>query len=96
MRAPPELTSEAKALLQTLGGPAGAGDPNVFVLQVEDGADGATLAAKRGGANDSPVTFTLAGSLGAVRAAATALAEDPSIVSHRYEARFDEAGTVIR
>jgi hypothetical protein len=42
------------------------------------------------------VTFTLSGSEGAVRAAALALAADPSIVRYRYTARFDEQGTVIQ
>jgi len=41
------------------------------------------------------VTFTLAGSPDAVRAAAGALARDPAIVRYRYEARFDEEGRVL-
>jgi hypothetical protein len=95
VRAPPELEAEADALLEVLGGSAGDGDPNVFELVVEPGAPGATLTATRGAANDSPVTFRLAGSLAAVRAAASALARDPTIVRMRYEARFDEAGKVV-
>ena len=95
VRHPPELADEAKALLDVLGGPTGKGEPNVFVLEVEDGADGASLTATRGPRNDSPVTFTLAGSLAAVRAAATALARDPAIVRFRHEARFDERGRVV-
>ena len=43
----------------------------------------------------SPVTFTLAGSEPAVRAAAQALAEDPAVIRYRYTARFDEAGEVV-
>jgi hypothetical protein len=91
----PELADAAAALLEVLGGPAGEGEPNRFVLAVEDGVDGAVLTAERGPKNDSPVTFTLAGSLAGVRAAATALARDPSIVRFRFEARFDEAGRVL-
>jgi hypothetical protein len=94
VRCPPELDEEGDALLQTLGGPVGKGKPNVFVLEVKSGANGATLTASRGSANDSPATFTLAGSLEAVRGAAAALADDPSIVRYRYEARFDESGRV--
>jgi hypothetical protein len=41
------------------------------------------------------VTFTLAGSEAAVRAAARALAKDPSVVRYRYTARFDEQGQVV-
>jgi Domain of unknown function (DUF4430) len=95
VRAPPALAREAEGLLRALGGPEGEGDPNVFVLRVVEGEDGATLAATRGPKNDSPVTFTLAGSEDAVRAAAAALAEDPSIVARRYEARFDGEGNVV-
>jgi Domain of unknown function (DUF4430) len=95
VRGPPELESEAEALLAVLGGADGEGDPNVFELVVEPGADGATLVAERGAANDSPATFTLAGSLTAVRAAAAALAGDPGVVRFRYKARFDEEGSVV-
>ena len=73
----------------------GEGEPNLVVLEVRPGEAGAKLAATRGSANDSPVTFTLSGSETAVRAAALALAADPSIVRYRYTARFDEQGTVI-
>jgi hypothetical protein len=95
VRAPAELDSEAAALLETLGGPAGEGEPNVFAVEIRTDADGATLTADRGDANDAPVTFTLAGSLVAVRAAMTALANDPAIVRFRYDARFDDDGTVV-
>jgi hypothetical protein len=95
VRGPPELEAEANALLETLGGAGGEGEPNVFELVVEPGGEGAMLTARRGGANDSPATFTLAGSLEAVRAGATALARDPTIVRFRYEVRFDEAGRVV-
>jgi hypothetical protein len=95
VRAPPELGSEADRLLEVLGGAGGKEEPNVFALLVEPGARGATLAAARGAENDSPATFTLSGSLAAVRAAASALARDPAIVRFRYEARFDEEGRVV-
>lgn len=100
VRGPPELAAEAEALRSLLA-PAGedperdASEPHLFVLEVEPGAEGVTLTASRGPANDSPVTFRLAGPLGAVRAAAAALAADPAIVRYRYEARFDEAGRVV-
>ena len=94
VRHPPELADEANALLEMLGGPAGEGEPNVFILEVQEGVEGATLTAKRGPKNDSPVTFTLAGSLAAVRGAAAALARDPAIVRFRHEARFDHRGAV--
>ena len=95
VRAPPELAAEAEALLETLGGPAGAGEPHTFALEVDSGAQGATLRAGRGPRNDAPVTFTLAGSFNAVRAAARSLAADPSIVRFRYDASFDETGNVV-
>ena len=94
VRGPPDLAREARALEKLLGA-GGAGKPNVFVIEVVDRASGATLTARRGPANDSPVTFTLAGSRRAVRAAASALARDPAIVRFRYEARFDERGEVV-
>jgi hypothetical protein len=96
VRAPADLAPEADALLETLGGPDGEGEPNVFAVEIRTDTDGATLSAERGPANDSPVTFTLAGSLTAVRAALAALAEDPSVVRYRYEAAFDDDGQVIR
>jgi Domain of unknown function (DUF4430) len=95
VRAPAGFAEEAEALLRTLGGPDGQGEPNVFVLEVVAGEDGATLRARRGSKNDSPVTFTLAGSEAAVRAAAASLAADPSVVARRYEARFDHSGRVV-
>lgn len=94
LRAPPELTDAADALRPVLGG-GGSGPPNVFELVIEPGQEGAELTAKRDLANDSPVTFRLAGSERAVRAATLALAADPAIVRHRYSARFDESGAVI-
>ena len=93
--APPEFAAEADALLEALGGPGGEGEPNRFVMRVS-GGEGAALTAERGPKDDSPVTFLLTGSLDAVRAAARALADDPSIVARRYEARFDEGGKVVR
>jgi hypothetical protein len=67
----------------------------VFELEVRAGESGAVLTATRGPANDAAVTFTLAGSVEAVRAAALALAGDPSIVRRRYAARFDERGRAV-
>ena len=93
VRAPAELAAAAAAL-RGLFGQGGEGVPDVFELRIAPGV-GATLTATRGPANDSPVTFTLAGSAIAVRAAAGALAAKPSIVRYRYEARFDDRGEVI-
>ena len=95
LRYPPELQTAADALAAALAGASNAGEPNVFALEVLPGENGATLTAARGAASDSPVTFTLAGSEAAVRAAALALAADPSIVRYRYTARFDERGGVV-
>ena len=92
--APPELAEAASRLGAVLGTSSGTGKPNVFVLAVEDGASGATLTATRGPANDAPVTFRLAGSLAAVRAAAETLAADPAAVRFHYTARFDDTGKV--
>jgi hypothetical protein len=92
--APASLETEAEALLRVLGGSGGEGEPNVFRLVVDAGAEGATLLARRGPADGSPATFTLSGSEGAVRAAAQALAADPAIVRFRYIARFDASGNV--
>lgn len=96
IRAPPDLAEEARGLEEVLGPGGPSGEPNVFALVVDGSATGATLSARRGPANDSPVTFTLAGSQEAVRAAARALARDPAIVRFRYEARFDDAGRLVR
>lgn len=95
LRYPPALADAAEALRPVLGAGGAEGEPNVFELELRDGAEGAELAAARGPANDSPVTFTLAGSEQAVRAAALALAADPSIVRFRYTARFDGEGRVV-
>lgn len=95
VEAPPSFEAEAGALLRVLGGDRGEGEPNVFRLVVEPGGGGATLTARRGAGDGSPVTFTLAGSEPAVRAAAQALAEDPSVIRYRYTARFDEGGEVV-
>ena len=95
VRHPPEL-ADAAALLRPLLGPEGGdGEPNLLVLEVRPGEAGAVLLAERGRANEAPVTFTLAGSLEAVRAAARALAVDPALVRHRYTARFDEEGRLL-
>jgi Domain of unknown function (DUF4430) len=95
VQAPAELDDAAAALREALSRAGGEGDPNLVVLEVRPDDSGAELAATRGSANDSPVTFTLFGSEGAVRAAALALAADPSIVRYRYTARFDDQGVVI-
>ena len=94
LRFPAVLAPEARALRPLLGR-GGTGRPNVFAFRVRTDAIGATLTAKRGEGDGSPVTFTLAGSLRGVRAAARALARDPTIVRFRYEARFDESGRVV-
>jgi uncharacterized protein DUF4430 len=93
--APAGFEAEAEALLRVLGGPGGEGEPNVFRLVVDRGAEGATLRAGRGPSDDSPATFRLSGAETAVRAAARALAADPAIVRFRYTARFDASGKVI-
>ncbi|MEX0815992.1 MAG: DUF4430 domain-containing protein [Gaiellales bacterium] len=92
--APPALAVQAQALRRLLG-TGGTGEPNSFVIQVLKGAEGATLTATRGAANDAPVTFRLAGSLPAVRAAAQTLVNRPASIRFRYEARFDERGNVL-
>ena len=61
VEAPPGFEAEAEALRRVLGGPGGDGEPNVFRLVIEQGAAGATLVARRGAADGSPVTFTLCG-----------------------------------
>ena len=96
VRAPAGFEEEAAALLETLGGAGGEGEPHVFALEVRAGEERATLTAERGSRNDAPVVFTLAGAEEAVRAAARALAADPAIVARRYEARFDPDGKVVR
>ena len=47
VQAPAELAEAAAALEALLAAAAGAGEPNVFVLEVRDGATGATLRAER-------------------------------------------------
>jgi len=95
VQAPPEL-ADAAATLEELLVPASAasGEPNLFVLEVVDGATGATLVAERGQANDAPVRFVLSGSLAAVRAAARELARAPETIRFRYEVEFDQQGRV--
>lgn len=95
VRHPPELADAAEALAELLDVAGGEGEPNVFALEPGGEGDGATLVAARAQANDSPVTFTLAGELEAVRAAALALARDPAIVRYRYTARFGPDGRLI-
>ena len=93
--APPAFAAQAQALRRFLR-TGGSGEPNIFVLQVLKGARGATLTATRGEANDAPVTFKLAGSLPAVRAAAETLVSRPASIRFLYEARFDDQGRVVR
>lgn len=95
VHAPPEL-AEAASALDGLIGRAGEGDPHVFELVIDDGAVGATLTASMGNRNGSPVTFTLRGAASAVEGAALALADTPSLVRFRYEARFDEQGNLVQ
>jgi hypothetical protein len=95
LRYPPALADAADVLAALLGAGGTGDEPNVFVLELRAGEDGAELTATRGEANDSPVTFTLAGSESAVRAAALALARNPALVRYRYTARFDAQGRLI-
>jgi hypothetical protein len=95
VEAPPELADAASALENLLGSATGAGDPNVFALEVEDGTTGATLRAERGPANDAPVRFVLSGSVEAVRAAALAIAGSPEAIRFSYRAEFDGQGRVL-
>jgi hypothetical protein len=95
VRAPAELEGAADALRGVLGPGGSQGESNVFELVVEPGAPGAALTATRGPGNGDPVSFRLAGPVESVRAAAEALASDPSIVRYRYEARFDASGEVV-
>jgi hypothetical protein len=95
VQAPAGFEAESETLLRVLGGSGGKGEPNVFRLVAEEGTEGATLRARRGPADASPATFILSGAENAVRAAADALAADPSIVRFRYVARFDESGRVV-
>ena len=98
VRAPAGLRPEANALeslLRGAGGGGAGGAPNLFLLRVDPGGRGATLVAKRGPSNGSSVTFILAGSVTALRAAVRALTADPAVVRLRYEARFDERGRVV-
>ncbi len=95
VQAPPELADAATALEALLAVSAGAGEPNVFVLEVRDGTTGATLRAERGPANDAPARFVLSGSLEAVRAAALTIAGSPDAVRFHYSAEFDGQGRVL-
>jgi len=95
VRAPSAFAQEVLELEAVLDAEGVGGEPNLFVLAVDRSEEGAMLTASQGASSASPVTFTLAGSPDAVRAAARALASDPSIVRYRYEARFDEEGRVV-
>ena len=70
-------------------------EPHRFVLELRPEAGGAELTATMGSKNSSPVTFVLAGSEVAVRAAAAALLANPDLVARRYAANFDAHGQVI-
>jgi hypothetical protein len=93
VRGPAELADAVGALADLLGRD-GEGPPHVFELAVTDD-DGARLTASIRGGDRGPVTFRLAGGLEAVRAAALALARDPTLVRFRYEARFDARGELL-
>ncbi len=95
LRLPVGFEGDAPALLRLLGGSGGTGEPNVFEVVIDDAADGATLVARRGAADGSPVSFTLRGTQRAIRGALEALLGDPEIVRYRYTARFDEGGEVV-
>jgi hypothetical protein len=95
VQAPAELAEAAAALEALFAAAAGAGEPNVFVLEVRAGATGATLRAERGPANDAPVRFVLSGTLEAVQAAALTIAGVPDAVRFRYSAEFDGQGRVL-
>lgn len=96
VRGPEEMRAEVAALERALRTPGARGERHVFALRPVAGERGAVLAATRGPKNGGPVTFTLTGSSAAVRAAAQALARDPSIVRYCYTARFDEEGRVAQ
>jgi hypothetical protein len=96
LRLPAGFEDDAPALRRLLGGPGGSGEPNVFEVMIDETADGATLVARRGAADGSPVSFMLEGTERAARGALEALLGDPTIVRYRYTARFDKAGEVVR
>ena len=96
LRLPVAFEEDEPALRRLLGGPGGSGEPNVFEVVIDDMAEGATLVARRGARDGSPVSFTLRGSERATRSALEALLGDPTIVRYRYTARFDEGGEVVR
>lgn len=96
LRLPAGLAEDAPALRLLLGGPGGSGEPNVFEVVIDEAADGATLVARRGAADGSPVSFTLTGTERATGGALDALLRDPTIVRYRYTARFDDGGEVVR
>ena len=95
VQAPAALAEAAAALEALLAAAAGAGEPNVFVLEVRADATGATLRAQRGSANDAPVRFVLSGTLEAVQAAALTIAGAPDAVRFHYSAEFDGQGRVL-
>jgi hypothetical protein len=95
VRAPAELSGEAAELLATLGGSEGEGEPNVFAVEIDEDAEGATLTAERGAANGAPVTFKLVGSFEAVGSVMNALVTDPGQIQFSYTARFDDEGQLL-
>jgi hypothetical protein len=96
LRLPAGFEENASRLRRLLGGPGGSGEPNVFEVVIDDGAEGASLVARRGARDGSPVLFTLSGTERATRGALEALLGDPTIVRYRYTARFDDGGEVVR
>jgi hypothetical protein len=95
VNAPAELSGEAAELLATLGGSDGEGEPNVFAVEIDADAEGATLTAERGEANGAPVTFKLVGSLEAVGKVMNALVTNPEYVRFTYTAQFGDDGELL-
>ena len=82
--APASFDAERTRCYVCSAAPAARGSRMSSGSRVEPDAVGATLSEWRGPGDGSPVTFTLAGSEPAVRAAAQALAEDPAVIRYRY------------
>jgi len=96
LRLPAGFEEQTMAMRRLLGGSGGSGDPSMFEVVIDGAVEGATLVARRGAADGSPVSFTLRGTERAVRGALEALLSDPAIIRYRYTARFDEGGEIVR